>query len=482
MKKNKFGLILLITTLGVAWAGSSIWTLGSTPTTEVFNGITSPDGNFAVAVGRNGTIVHFNNGDSGTLMPSGTTEDLYDVYASSPNMAVAAGEDVVLLWDGQQWSVLFNDINNTIYTGTWISPEEDVVLFESLGQFNVVCPYLPDEVVQPFCRAYSQPMLTACGNSNDIKMLMASGNIEHIDNFMTDLSDGAPLHTEAVPLFLTAIWAPPLACLPGSIEPLELFAIRNGNEFWYFNGAEWSDMNVTVPIDHNLTWLSGTSNRNIIATGFKDNGMGGNDGVIWIYDGQNWTEDTNLPVGTPGLSDIVANINLPDQIFASGFESGNFNLMSSHANVDILAAAENGRFIYTSQLFPATVTDLSVDKRLLDAEPITPGQRITFELEFQNLGSNTATLIRLVDGYNPSLQLVTDNCGMSEFNVYVGWRYRHLNIPSMDAGAVLTCTMVFDVVGNVGEEIYNFATIDGVAEHNFSNNRSNLRGVFIQAP
>jgi len=415
-------------------------------------------------------------------MPSGTTEELYDVYASSSNMAVAAGEDVVLLWDGQTWSNILSSNTDSIYTGTWISPEEDVVLFESLGQFNIICPYLPELVDQPFCRAYQQPMLAACGNSNDIKMLMASGNIEHIDNFLGDLSNNMPLHTEAVPLFLTAIWAPEMACLPGSIEPLELFAIRNGNQFWYFDGSNWANMNVTVPNDQTLTWLSGTSSRNIIATGFKPDGNGGNDGVIWIYDGTNWIEDTNLPEGTPGLSDIVASISLPDLIFKSSFEGGNFSRMGNNATVDILAAAENGQFISTESLFPGTATDLSVDKKLLNAEPIKQGQQITFELEYQNLGSNTATLVRLVEGYNPSIQLVTDNCGMTEFNVYAGWRYRDIKIPTMDPGTVITCTMVFEVVSEVGEEIYNFSTIDGVEDNNYSNNRSHIRNIFIQSP
>ncbi len=479
---HKFGLFFLLLVISVAWAGPSIWNLGTSPTSEVFNGIASADGNFIIAVGENGTIVHFKDGDSGTLIPSGTTEELYDVYVASPNMAVAAGEDIVLLWDGIQWDPIQTGNTDTIYTGAWISPEQDVVLFESLGQFNVICPYLPDETNQPFCRAYSQPMLTACGNSNDIKMLMASGDIQHVDNFLGDLSNGQPLHTEAVPLFLTAIWAPPLACLPGSIEPEELFAIRSGNEFWHFDGAEWSNMNANVPFGQTLTWLSGTSNRNIIAIGFKDDGMGGNEGVVWIYDGQNWTEDSNLPAGTPGLTDIVAHINLPDLIFATGFESGTLNRTIDDSRIDILAAAENGRYIFTNQLFPPTPTDLSIDKRLLTPEPITQGQQVIFEIEAQNLGSETATNVRMTDAYNPNLQLVTDNCGMTQFNVYVGWRYRELNLPSMDAGEVFTCTMVFAAVGVPGDNLYNYAQIDGVADNNYSNNRSDVKNVFIQAP
>lgn len=474
-------LTLMLCAVGMAWAGTSIWTLQNSPTTEVFNGISAPDGNFAIAVGENGTIVHFNDGDNGSLISSGTTQELFDVYASSANMAVATGEDVVLLWDGQNWSSLLTSNTNTFYTGAWIPPEEDVVFYQSLGQFNFICPYLPEEANQPFCRGYQQPLLTACGNSNDIKMLMASGDIEHVDNFLADQTNNAPIHDEAVPLFLTAVWAPDWACLPGPIEPLELFAIRNGNQFWHFDGAEWSNMNVNVPGDQTLTWLSGNHSDSIIATGFKPNNMGGNDGVIWIYDGQNWTEDTNLPAGTPGLTDITANIAPPDLIFLSGFESATRNqkMQGEPARADILAAAEQGRFLYTPELFPASLSDLSISKRLLTPEPIRQGQRITFQLVIQNNGPSTATDFRFIDGYRNELQLAVDNCGMSQFNMLAGWTYRDVRIPTLAPGDVIFCTMEFDVVGPVNGSIRNYAAVAEAAETNYSNNRSDVRDVLI---
>jgi uncharacterized repeat protein (TIGR01451 family) len=477
---KKIMVIVLILAPSLAWAGS-IWTLNNTPSNEVFNGISSPNGYFAIAVGDNGSIVHFNNGDAGTLMPSGTTQELYDVYASSENFAVAAGEDIVLLWNGSQWSELFSSNTNTIYTGTWISPEEDVVLYESLGQFNIICPYLPDAQDQPFCRGYQQPMITACGESNDIKMFMSSGDIEHVDNFLGDLSNQAPLHTEPVPLSFTGVWVPPMACPPGSVEPLEAFAIQNGNAIWRFDGSDWVNMNVTIPGDQTLTWLSGTSRNNIVATGFKPNGMGGNAGVIWLYDGQNWTEDTTVPDGTPGLTDVIANINLPELIFADGFDVVTRQVMGGQSSkVDILAAAENGQFLLTTQLFPATANDLRVSKRLVTPEPITVGQRITFQFTVRNLGPDTATNIRFLDGYRDNIQLVTDNCGMTEFNQYAGWRYRDVDIASMAPNDLIICTMEYDVVGPAGESLRNYAAVTDFDDINYSNNRSDIRDVIIQ--
>jgi len=476
------GILILTLGLSVAWAGS-IWTLNNTPGSEVFNGVSSPNGYFAIAVGENGSIVHFNNGDTGTVMPSGTTQELYDVYASSENFAVAAGEDIVLLWDGSQWSELFSGNSNTIYTGTWISPEEDVVLYESLGQFNVICPYHPGAQDQPFCRAYTYPMITACGESNDIKMFMSSGNIEHVDNFLGDLSNQAPLHTEPTPLFLTGVWVPPMACPPGSVEPLEAFAIRNGNEFWYFDGSDWGNMNVTIPGDQTLNWLSGTGSSNIVATGFKPDGMGGNAGVIWLYDGQNWVEDTSVPDGTPGLTDVVASINLPDLIYGDGFDgASSFLANSQSAKVDILASAENGFTISTASLFPDTASDLRITKRLVTPEPITVGQRITFQFTVRNLGPNTATNVRFLDAYRDNILLVTDNCGMTEFNQYAGWRYRDVDISTMAPNELIICTMEYDVVGPAGESLRNYAAVTDFDDINYSNNRSDVRNVIIQSP
>jgi len=310
MRKKSFILIIIIAS--VAWAGPSLWTINQTPTTEVFNGISAPNNSFAIGVAQNGVIVHFQEGDNGTIVPSGTTKDLLDVYAASENFAIATGEDVALLWDGQSWSTLFENDVGTFYTGTWATPEEDVAFFQSLGQFNVICPHIPGAQQQPFCRAYSQPMLTACGESGDIKIITAAGDVHHVDNFLADQSGFDPIHDEPVPLFLTGVWVPPDACLPGALEPLSMYGIRNTNQIWHFDGSDWANMNVLIPGDQTLSWIGGLSNERVVAVGFKPNGQGGNEGVVWVYDGQSWTEDTNLPAGTPGLTDIAMNIQPSD--------------------------------------------------------------------------------------------------------------------------------------------------------------------------
>ena len=474
---RKLFLILTTILITVAWAGPSLWTLNQTPTTEVFNGITAPNNNFAIGVAENGVIVHFQDGDNGTIVPSGTTKQLLDVYAVSENFAIASGEDVVTLWDGQSWTPLFENDTGTFYTGTWASPEEDVAFFQSLGQFNVVCPHIPGAQQQPFCRAYSQPMLTACGESGDIKMITADGDVHHINNFLVEQSGIDPLHDEPVPLFLTGVWVPPHACLPGAIKPLFMYAIRNTSEIWRFDGDQWADMNVQIPGGQTLSWIGGITDGRVIAVGFQSDGQGGNEGVVWVYNGQSWTQDTNLPAGTPGLTDIAMNVQPGDLIFANGFDTTSNRNTGTKRRVDILAAAERGQFLFSGDIFPNLTTDIRISKRLLTPEPIRVGDRVVFQLVVQNLGPEDATDFRFIDGYRDELQYVTENCGMEEFNFQAGWRYRDVRIPLLEAGDTLFCTMEFDVV--MEGEVRNYAAIAEAIELNYSNNRSDVRDVMI---
>ena len=473
--------ILLLTTLmiGVVYAGPSFWTLNQSPTTEVFNGISAPNSNFAIGVGENGVIVHFNDGDNGTIVPSGTSKELFDVYAASETFAIATGEDVALLWDGQNWSTLFESDVGTFYTGTWASAEEDVAFYQSLGQFNFICPHIPGAQQQPFCRAYSQPMLTACGESNDIKFITAAGDVHHVNNLLSDLSGSAPIHDEAVPLFLTGVWVPEDACLPGPLEPLSMYAVRNTNQIWRFDGAEWNNMNVTIPGDQTLSWIGGIHDEKVLAVGFKPDGQGGNTGVVWRYDGQNWIEDTNLPPNTPGLTDVIANVQLADAIFGNGFDSGINRGSSQHrGQVDILAVAESGNYLSSNTLFPASNLDLRISKRLISPQPVRVGDRIVFQIVIQNVGTMAAIDFRFLDGYDArGIQLVTDNCGMQEFNFQAGWRYRDTRIPMLEAGDVIVCTMEFDAIAE--QELYNYAAIAEADETNYRNNRSAVKDIMI---
>ena len=463
-----------------------MWVLTPTPANDTFNGVSAPNSDFVIAVGENGTIVHFIAGDSGTVMPSGTTEELFDVYASSPHLAVATGAGKVLLWDGSNWSTLRTETNDVIFTGTWITPEEDAIFYGILGdQFSFVCPEIPGDPDPLFCRTFGRPMLTACGNSNDIKLITTEGDIYHIDNYLGDVNGSDPIHDEPLPLSLDGVWFPYDACVPGPIAPLEAFAIRNHviGELWHFDGSSWNNMNVNVPADQTFTWIGGISTRDVYAVGFKPDNMGGNSGVVWHYDGNSWTEDMTLPVGTPGLTDIAATISAPDFIFMNGFET-NINRMANGQlpKIDILAIAEHGVRLNTPALFNANYTDVLVEKTRLTTGPFTTGDSITYQILLQNVGDTTATDIRFYDGFNFSMEHVSNTCGLSQYSENAGWEYFEAQVANLAPNEVWICFMTLTISGQVGDEISNYVTIHGVNDYNRANNHSNSNGVFIVAP
>ena len=473
----------------MGYAGTPTWTINQTPSSETFNGISAANNNFAIGVGKNGTIVHFNNRDTGTLVPSGTTNELFDVYAVSENLAVASGIDVVLLWDGNTWTKIIDSDFNDFYTGAWITPERDVVFFQSLGFFNFIFPHLPGvpQNQQPFGRAFSYPMLTACGNNNDNKFFTSDGDIHHLNNFLGEISGTAdePLHDEAVPLNFTAIYVPETSCLPLGIAPINVYAIRNTNEFWKFDGDSWSNMNVIVPAGQTLSWLSGASASQIFAVGFKSDGNGGNTGVIWKYDGITWVEETNLPPGLLGLTDITASLGRVDAIFSSGFENNLNRVDPEIIRVDILAAAEAGETIDLFDVLPISIIDLSVRKTLLTPEPIKVNDTITFQLEIKNIGNTAAVDVKFFDAYINNIQHLSNNCGMTfhDMNSEENSTFRRVIIPLLGIGESMVCTMEFKVFGPAGEIIKNVAVAreeEYQFDGEFANNSSFVTNIVIQ--
>ena len=484
---NRIFVLVACLVLGLALAGSTTWTLISTPATGTFNGISAPNSDFAIAVGENGEIVHFLNGDSGTLMPSGTTEELYDVYASSANLAVAAGKNVVLLWDGSSWSTARTETNDTIFTGTWITPEEDAIYYGVLGgQFSFVCPIIPADPNPLFCRTFGPPMLTACGNSDDIKLFTAAGDIFHVDNYLGDLNGFGPIHEEPIALSLDGAWIPQGSCIPGSIAPLEAFAIRNQTaaELWHFDGSNWDNMNVIIPADQTFTWIGGIGPNDVFAVGFKPDGLGGNEGVVWHYDGNSWTEDLTLPADTPGLTDVAVNIAVPDIIFMDGFEGNIIRMSNGYTyRVDILATAEyfagSGVVLTGDRSLNLNYTDVLVEKTRLTSGPFSQGDSITYQLVLQNISTVTATNFRFKDGFADTMVYASDTCGFT-LSSQGEWTYYDTQVASLVPYQVITCTMTLTINGQLGDKIDNYAMAIVDNDYNPNNNISS-NSFFIEA-
>ena len=96
------------------------------PCPERWAGIwaTSPSDVFAVSI--QGTIRHF-NGSSWELQSSGTTNALHAVWGSSPSDVYAAGDRVLLHYDGAAWSPAAGSASVLgLFRGIWASSPSDV--------------------------------------------------------------------------------------------------------------------------------------------------------------------------------------------------------------------------------------------------------------------------------------------------------------------------------------------------------------------
>ncbi|VAW46328.1 hypothetical protein MNBD_GAMMA02-857 [hydrothermal vent metagenome] len=110
------------------------------------------------------------------------------------------------------------------------------------------------------------------------------------------------------------------------------------------------------------------------------------------------------------------------------------------------------------------------------------GDTITYQIVMQNVGNTTATDFRFLDGFNFSMDYVSDTCGFGLFNQQAGWKYYDVRVASLAPREVSICTIELTINGQVGDEVRNYATVAETDDFKWDNNRSDLRGVFIEAP
>ena len=78
------------------------------------------------AVGRQGTIVHY-NGSNWQSMNSGTTNDLWSIWGSSgSDVFVAGAKGTILHYDGVSWMTMVSPTTTHFLLGVWGSSDSDV--------------------------------------------------------------------------------------------------------------------------------------------------------------------------------------------------------------------------------------------------------------------------------------------------------------------------------------------------------------------
>ncbi|MGB8636482.1 MAG: hypothetical protein WCD66_01115 [Rhodanobacteraceae bacterium] len=472
----RYPVVLAAATFALtAFAGHG-WQSRPTVISSAITAVSAPSLDFAIGVGNGGAIVRFDHGNSGTLMNSGTSSDFFDVFAASSNLAVATGLDTVRLWDGVEWSEIKSSSYGAIYTGAWIAPEQDIVLYGVYDTtFGFVCPYVPGAAGQGFCRSLGGSMLTACGRSNDIKIINTDGEIYNVDNALGDLVGSGPIHTPAFPLNLTAVYAPLSDCIPGPTAPQSMFAIRNFREFWSFDGQAWSNSGVSVPGDQTLTALAGTGTGLVIASGYRPDGNGGNEGVAWIFDGSTWTEDLGLPSGTPGLLDVSVNMAAVEEyIFSSSFDpapgaASGSTIPGVESRVQVVG--ELGRELISAVLQPARACDVATEVTLLTTPPISILQNVDYRLRAVNTSAHACADFTLSEDRDGSqLMEFSDTCAFDRVVTQGDRVSRYRNIPGLAPGEAFTCNVSFVVSAVVNEEVDYRAAAIKLDDFDYSSN------------
>jgi hypothetical protein len=289
-----FMIVLLLPSpsLSDEWVKVDTASIGST---ETLRGIWIAPDESIFSVGDGGRILHC-EGTICSVMDSGTTNILFDVWGSSATDVVASGVDKVLLYDGESWTEILESTGQ-IYTPVWMPSTGEVIFTgDPSGSFPMLYRY--DRAAEDWGLgiAVESGIMAFGGANNDVTMVLYNGDVIHTDNNLNLTT----VHDQTDPLFLYAAWVNP-------DNPTEAFGADDEGAIYRFNGSSWTDMGANIPSDTNIWGISGNSGTNVYAVGVDGAGQG----VAWHYDGSSWTEE-----------DIPSVIGLIDAAVGSGAASG----------------------------------------------------------------------------------------------------------------------------------------------------------------
>ena len=123
----------------------------------------------------------------------------------------------------------------------------DITLYSSnIDGIHQICPQVADAGRQPFCRKFNSPMLDACGNGDMIFLVLANGDIHHVNNALIGIDGGfnAAFHSDQ-PLQLHSAWMPKQKCGLKSGLP-QVLAIDGHGSVMHFDGKTWQPMGAVI--------------------------------------------------------------------------------------------------------------------------------------------------------------------------------------------------------------------------------------------
>jgi len=327
-------LFILSLASSISLAAEPDWTLIQSPVSDDFNGISSsPQGKLRVAVGKGGKIVHFHQASpSGVVMPSGTTNDLFDVYVLSVDFAVASGRDIILLWDGSVWSPIITD--SGLYLPVWATPDQSTIIYNIVDEsggftpFHLRCAWdVAKAERSPFCQAGALD-IGFCGSSDDIKIVKQSGDIDAIKNDLSPLNGQAgTIFEQPIDRNLTAVYIPSAGCLPGPYPPWDIFAVDSFKDIYNYQPENfqvtggWNKTH-SGQAEKQLLWIDGVA-LDWVAVGAQpsaDINDPNNAPYSLVFDGNSITENTSFAPEVRGMTDVTTDFHFEHRIFSDSAE------------------------------------------------------------------------------------------------------------------------------------------------------------------
>ena len=268
--------------------------------------------------------------------------------------------------------------------------------------------------------------------------------------------EAAPLHREATSVGLNAVYIPPGACIRGN-APARLFAVGGTNRFWHFEGGRWNLRVEAPPTGQVLTGISGIGTGTVTAVGFEPSGAT-NGGVVWHWDGEQWREDTSLPAGTPGLTELALSFEYTNEVFASGFENPASAKSHRAAGTRARGVGEDGTSLQGADLVNPEYAEVTIEKRALSTTA-RKGELIQYIVVLHNEGPAEARDVELHDGFDSTtLAYIDDDCQTQLRSEVHMFHHRSRTIDRMAPNEVIVCTFSFLVIGDAGDEIINTAS------------------------
>jgi len=232
-------------------------------------GIWGSSSNDIYAVGRGGTILHYDGTAwSGGQIWDATEDYLYDIWGSSSSDVFAVGDGgAIIHYNGNSWSEMESGHTDTLY-GIWGSSSEDVY---AVGNNGAILHYDGD--------TWSE---MESGTINDIADIWGSSS----EDAFSVVRDGHVLrhrdgNTWSYPAFgceLVSIWGSSSSDIFFSGRYIK--RNREGNTYYvgtifHYDGNTWSEMECDTTLVMRDIW--GSSATNVFAVG--------NAGYILHYDG-----------------------------------------------------------------------------------------------------------------------------------------------------------------------------------------------------